>query len=102
MVKGGRENRCTPKGWEETFGKVLGRECPRVELPFDLTPEVEILEFLLLDRLKPLAARRAELVCSVYGMSLEEENETLSRVCAILTNPDVRAITDPSPEVPRG
>lgn len=94
-MKGGPETKCVSKEWEETVGKALGRECPRVELPAELSPVAEILEFALNERLRPALGLRAELVGESYGYTSEELNEALSLVSSALSDPTVSGILNP-------
>ena len=66
-----------------------------MELDSALAPEVEILEFVLNERLRSGWHFRAECVGQVYDMTAEEMNETLSRVSATLSHPHVSALIDP-------
>lgn len=98
-MKGGTEAKCVPKAWEERIGKPLGRVCPRVELPPELYPVAEILEYALNERLRPGLGLRAELVGECYGMTSEELNDALSLVSATISDPAVSVILNPPVEI---
>lgn len=97
VVKGGTEAKCVSQQWEQAIGSALGRECPRVDLPVELYPVAEILEFAVSERLRPALGIRAELVGEVNGYDAEELNDALSLVSATLANPDVSRILNPAP-----
>lgn len=101
MVKGGQENKCVSKEWEEAHRRAnTGKVCPRpaTELSFALAPDVAILEFALNERMKHVLSLRAELVADEYAMTNEELNKTLSRVAATIANPKVSALLNPKAE----
>jgi hypothetical protein len=94
VVKGGPEKKCISADLEAAY-KATGRECGRVELPAGMGPEVDILEFLIRDRLKHLASVRARNVARVYGLTAEEFSMTLSRVSFVIADERVSAIISP-------
>jgi len=98
VVKGGKEAKCVGPQWEQFIGSKIGRECPRVDLWPTLTPDAEVLEFALSERLRPALGLRAELVGIEYGLGLEETNAMLTRVAATLSDPDVSRILNPKIE----
>jgi len=99
VVKGGSEAKCISRGWEETIGAAIGRECPRVDLLPELAPVAEILEFALNEKLRPALGLRAELIGECNAYTSEELNEALSLVSATLSDANVSRLLNPPREV---
>lgn len=95
MVYGGHEAKCVSPEWEKHIGEKLGRVCPRVDLPGELTAVAEVIEFAISERMRPLLALRAEAVAGAYDMTAEELNELLSLVSAVLNHRDIVGILEP-------